>query len=494
MPINAFCRTRNCILKPVFVTVALVLAVDCVYSNPIELVATDTSDSDAFGHSVAIWGDVAVVGARHDDSNFNSAGNAYVFERTPTGAWIETALFPTHNSSDRVGSAVAIHEDTVLVTAPYRTIANDGDGLVYEFRRQALGDWQATSTFRPIPNDKAQGLGEQIALWGNVAAVSNPNSGGEVYLFERNSLGAWQELDRITSPSAAAVRFGRSIALHGDLLVIGDSWDSSERGAAFVYQRSGNSWDLVTTLSGSDVSVDDLFGESVSIHDDVIIVGSPDDGFSGNRRGSAYVFERASNGSWAQTARLHASSWAATSLDFGHGVAVHDNRIVVGDPNDRRGAAYFYERNVSGWVLVGRHAQQSDVAEFGSEIALGEQRLVIGANDYSDSSFDSGGRAYVLQYPEHLPGDYNFDGLVNAADYTAWKASFGSTMRLEADGNANQIVDAADYTIWRDNLGRTFNGSAGSVQSIPEPCNGAMSLLFVATLSLRIRREWSGTI
>ncbi|MEM6855626.1 MAG: hypothetical protein AAF593_14560, partial [Planctomycetota bacterium] len=65
-----------------------------------------------------------------------------------------------------------------------------------------------------------------------------------------------------------------------------------------------------------------------------------------------------------------------------------------------------------------------------------------------------------------LAGDYNLNGEVDAADYTVWADSFGSTTDLAADGNGDGVVDAADYTIWADNFGA---GSATAPAVVPEP-------------------------
>ncbi len=51
-----------------------------------------------------------------------------------------------------------------------------------------------------------------------------------------------------------------------------------------------------------------------------------------------------------------------------------------------------------------------------------------------------------------LPGDYNGDGIVDAADYNLWRSSFGSAINLAADGNGNGLVDAGDYIVWRDHF------------------------------------------
>ena len=89
-----------------------------------------------------------------------------------------------------------------------------------------------------------------------------------------------------------------------------------------------------------------------------------------------------------------------------------------------------------------------------------------------------------LQVVAVLAGDYNFDGVVDAADYTVWRNSLGSTgTGLVADGDGNGTVGPEDYTIWASSYGNTSSTSASSSQAIPEPtcmlllCLGALSML-----------------
>lgn len=80
-----------------------------------------------------------------------------------------------------------------------------------------------------------------------------------------------------------------------------------------------------------------------------------------------------------------------------------------------------------------------------------------------------------------LPGDFNGDNQVDAADYTLWKQQFGSVGDFAADGNGDGVVDAADYTLWRNNLGAGILGddaAALAASTVPEP--HAVALLLAA--------------
>jgi hypothetical protein len=55
-----------------------------------------------------------------------------------------------------------------------------------------------------------------------------------------------------------------------------------------------------------------------------------------------------------------------------------------------------------------------------------------------------------------MAGDYNADGVVNAADYVVWRGSLGQTgVNLPADGNGNEKIDAGDFDVWRANFGQS---------------------------------------
>jgi hypothetical protein len=78
--------------------------------------------------------------------------------------------------------------------------------------------------------------------------------------------------------------------------------------------------------------------------------------------------------------------------------------------------------------------------------------------------------------PLALTGDFNTDGVVNAADYQVWRQQFGqSGQSLSADGNGDSVVDAADYIIWRKSMATTANPKSAS--AVPEPVSIALGIL-----------------
>jgi hypothetical protein len=75
-----------------------------------------------------------------------------------------------------------------------------------------------------------------------------------------------------------------------------------------------------------------------------------------------------------------------------------------------------------------------------------------------------------------VPGDYNGNNVVDAADYTLWRNTLGSTANLSADGNGNTRIDAGDYDVWKQHFGQAAGsgGLSAARAAVPEPT----SLLF----------------
>jgi arylsulfatase A-like enzyme len=118
---------------------------------------------------------------------------------------------------------------------------------------------------------------------------------------------------------------------------------------------------------------------------------------------------------------------------------------------------------------------------------LFEGRRPNGAVHLPGTNDDALGRFNFMQIIERLmpvTGDYTGDRIVDAADYTAWRESFGSMSDLDADGNGNGVIDAGDYVVWRNAMSgasaAALTDNLDQFASVPEPA--AAQLLLMALI------------
>ncbi len=88
-----------------------------------------------------------------------------------------------------------------------------------------------------------------------------------------------------------------------------------------------------------------------------------------------------------------------------------------------------------------------------------------------------------------LAGDYNRDGVVDAADYVVWREAMQGDINLAADGSRNGVIDQADYEVWRMNFGTTSTPSLAMAVAVPEP--SMWLLLLTAAIPPRVTRRRS---
>jgi hypothetical protein len=196
---------------------------------------------------------------------------------------------------------------------------------------------------------------------------------GAVYLYEFQD-GVWSEVAQLTAGDGADEdAFGTSVSIRGDTLVVGAPTNQLS-GAAYVYVRPVTGWASTSSydakLTASDGQDWNIFGWSVAISGDTIVIGSS---YANEERGSAYVYVRPADG-WATTtedARLTASDGARYD-DFGYSLDIDDDTIVVGARNHGAGgAAYVYVRPDDGWTTTADYDAKLTASDGGSEDRFG---------------------------------------------------------------------------------------------------------------------------
>ena len=331
-----------------------------------KLTASDAQPDDWFGHSIAAAGDVVISGAYCEDSGGNNAGAAYIFERNFGGinSWGEVKKIVADDAqeSDYFGYSVSVAEDVAIVGATGEDTAASGAGAAYIFERNFCG----------------------TNLWNQVKKL-------------------------VASDAQASDHFGWSVAVAGDVAVVGAAYEDSggnNSGAAYVFERNANggtnNWGQVKKLVPHDSQENGYFGYSVAVAGDVIIVGAYG---KSSYTGAAYVFERNANGginNWGEVRKLTASDAQANSY-FGWSVAVEGDKIIVGEYNENVGAAYMFERDVGGmnlWNEV-KKLQSSEIfsnSYFGNSVAMAGDVAIIGS--YLENSVNRKGAAYIFEYLE----------------------------------------------------------------------------------------------
>jgi hypothetical protein len=276
------------------------------WTQEAKIVASDRAVEDYFGNSVAINGDYAIVGAASEDDDatgankFTSAGSAYIFKRTGT-AWTQEAKIVASDRAtfDQFGRSVAISGDYVVV-----------------------GAWLESE---------------------NAAGTNTLNQAGSAYIFKRTGTTWTQEAKIAASDRAVIAQFGNSVAISGDYTIIGASGEAkdaagantlSQAGAAYIFKRTGTTWAQEAKIVAPDRAVDDVFGLSVAISGDNVLVAAfaEDEDATGtntkSNAGAAYIFRRTGT-TWAQATKIVASDRAVEDR-FGSSVAISGEYAIVG--------------------------------------------------------------------------------------------------------------------------------------------------------------------
>jgi hypothetical protein len=125
---------------------------------------------------------------------------------------------------------------------------------------------------------------------------------------------------------------------------------------------------------------------------------------------------------------------------------------------------------------------------------IAKGNLVPGVSGSPDRDVYSGTAAQLAAMAvQLLPGDYDHNGVVDAADYVVWRSSVGSTVLLAADGNNDGVVNTSDYTYWRQRVGQTLAGSGAgaalSSSAVPEPSSSMLLAVLVVCISGSVRNR-----
>jgi hypothetical protein len=263
-------------------------------------------------------------------------------------------------------------------------------------------------------------FGYAVAIDGNYAIVgawmsavldvNNPIAlAGAAYVFQRDPLtGVWnpQGVKLIAPDAAANGRFGMSVSISGDYVIVGALSDF--QGAAYIFHRTGgvgvNTWDAGTKIASPDPGEATSFGWTVSISGDYAVVGD-------EVRSRVYVYQRTGTNAWDNRTILPLPPDTEATDHFGCSVAISGDYLIVGsygedgDADDTRpesGAAYIFHRTgVNEWNQYSKIMPQDGEIddEFGKKVAISGAYAIVGsASEDCDENHPSwgAGAAYIF--------------------------------------------------------------------------------------------------
>lgn len=227
-------------------------------------------------------------------------------------------------------------------------------------------NWNFEQKLSPSDGAFEDFFGYSVAVDDKSIAVGSIGTGtsGAAYIFTRSG-SVWSQQQKVTVPSAnAGADLGTSVAIDSDTVLIGADSDGpavpvNAQGSVYVFTRAAGVWSQQQKLVAEDPQPGDSFGQSVALSGDVAVVGVPFDSSPLNQQGSVYAFVR-SGSTWTEQQKLTATG-ANVMDNFGIGVGVDGDKIVAGAPGSdvgarnssatpeaaNQGAAYFFQNAFS---------------------------------------------------------------------------------------------------------------------------------------------------
>jgi hypothetical protein len=454
-----------------------------------ELSASDGIDN--FGVSVSISGDAIVVG---------SAGKAYVFQKPITG-WVDMTenaiLSATNSTASTLGFAVSISGDNILVG---NHSYNNDVGCAYIYSKPISGWTNMTQTaiLTPTGGFFDDYFGYSVDLSDDVAVIGMPHKKtsvsfqgtGKAMVFVKPSTGWTTTAGNIllnTSDAPFRAQLGFSVSISGDCIVLG-ARSANYHGQAYVYEKAVGGWTssnevaiLRQRIRPTDTIPTNtiLFGQSVNISGDKILVGGYDYFADYNSAGFAYLFAKPNTG-WqdtTETARL-TTLGNKTFNNFGETVGIDGDHVMVGATHygpqelsiNHLGAVYTYEAPSTGWVDTAEtalninpirlHAAQN---KFGYSVDIDGDYAVISSFGFSNYM----GRASVYYYNGT---NWILQAHLFASDSTT-TMNYGATVSI-----------SGDYIVIGAPKSETTNIPQGAVYLYQKPTNGWVNATETAKL------------
>ncbi len=445
-----------------------------------------------YGQDVAMHGATAVIGMQQFQSGQWTSANV-------VDLWPRLGLSPSQHK--QFGLAVDIDGDVAVAGAPDYLRLNGGYGVAWVLSRRGT-TWVPQQMLTNDDSSTGDHFGASVAVSGNrvvVGAADLDNAEGVIdrgsaTIFERGADGRWMLRNKLGAEAAAGDNFGRSVAIEGDTVAVGAPMKNGARGRVWTYAlgagTSVQAQEITPPASAGQVR----FGFSVALSGNRMIVGAPRwDTGGGLRTGRVFFYKRES-GNWAADGATGPSGAGATDYRAGISVALDGNVAVAGcggpsiwtgGGSPKPGRAFVLAHDGTAWgtspTWLDHTGLDGDGAWFGMSVAVENDVIAVGAFGYDTQAgrvrlFGKQGASWVRQQDISAPG--SADTVANGFGVST--ALSGDTLLVGAYG-ANSGAGAA-YVYRLEEKGLTITRSGGNVV-LNWPANTGLALWYSTTMA-----------
>ncbi|MBF0452593.1 MAG: hypothetical protein HQK75_17965 [Candidatus Magnetomorum sp.] len=400
-----------------------------------KFVPSDLLKGEMFGSSVAISDKYAVIGAKNDD---DKAGSIYIFEKVGT-KWEMIQKFtndsPTQNAY--MGLSVATTGNFIFAGESCFDLDEEHKdlGAVHVYYRQSSGEWTKIQRVLPNPVENTHRFGTSMSVLDDtliIGAYGETDESGKAFIFQQDG-NQWRQVQCL-EPEEPIIkgRFGNAVNISSDFVIVGAYLERDYLGGAYIFQKIDGSWQQTTKLLPPEEQKYSYFGYSVDINDTYAIVGAYGCKTSDDitNAGAVYIFKRGEN-AWEFLLKLTEND-LGKSDKFGTSLDLENNVLMVGATKMDSsvvdsGAVFFYRLENDTCIKLNKifASDATTDALFGQSFALQNNYFVVGANLTNDQNVRTGG-VYVYEpfsYQTHPLGP---DGVVSLDDIIHWLKNLSS--------------------------------------------------------------------
>jgi choice-of-anchor B domain-containing protein len=294
------------------------------------------------------------------------------------------------------GGSLAVGGDEVLVGSAR---SGSAAGEIYRYTRSADGAWVESARLRASDGMAGDNFGRAMALHGAllvVGATGHANTTGAGYVFERDTQGNWAERGRLMPEDAVeGMAFGRAMGVAGDFVLMAAAGRNKQTGAVYVFRNQGGAWKQHSMFSAAETVEGDLFGLSLAADGEWAVVGSP---VREKGTGAVYLFKYdPATDAWTEHTELQVDG-LEENAQFGAALMLTQGYLFVGAPGVKgfTGAVYmFHYDSESGiWQPMPTLVPFDSMSRLGFGAAFGanENQVLVGAQGANNF----GGIVYVL--------------------------------------------------------------------------------------------------